>query len=408
MSILKLNSLHKFILLSSILFVVIFIVENLNHRFWLNDFKVYYLAADAFISGGQVYGVPFGLDTGYYKYSPFTLLLFAPYTLLPYSVAASLHFFLIAAAYLLTVKMMRRLFTYFNLYQENKYSFLVLFLILAAGISHLVRELHLGNVNAILLCLLVAALLNVLEGRTLSAGILLGLAVLCKPYFCVLFLPLLLHKKVRALVFSSLFICLSCLIPAVFTGFSKNISLHHDWIRAMLAHDTYQESSHTILSLARFYIQPQLPSGIHYFLAGFLFLSYLLYFFVNDKKAVQSGDQVAGRNRNLILQYFLIIALIPNLITTDTEHFLFSLPLTGLLIFYLQKFRNAALTGFLLLLLVFYGCNSTDFFGRKLSGQFELFGLTGLSNLLLILLSAVLFCSGNFSRRLSDGRKRIQ
>lgn len=401
----KINSLHKFFLLSAVLFLVIFIVENLNHRFWLNDFKVYYLAADAFMKGKQVYGLPFGLDTGYYKYSPFLLLVFAPYTLLSYPLAASLHFFFIAAAFVVMVKMMRSLFVYFGLFKENNYSFLLLFLILVAGISHVVRELHLGNMNAILLCLLVAALLHVLAGRTLPAGILLGLAVLCKPYFCILFLPLLLHKKVRVVFYASVFVGLACLIPAVFTGLSKDIALHQSWIRAMLAHDSYQDSAHTILSLARFYIHDQLPSGIHYLLAAFLLLSYMLYFFLNYKAAIQLEDPEATKNRNLILQYLLIIAVIPNLITTDTEHFLFSLPLAGLLIFYLQKFRSAPLIGILIVLLVFYGCNSTDFFGRKLSGQFELLGLTGLSNLVLIVLCAGLFSARNYARRLSAGSK---
>jgi hypothetical protein len=94
-------------------------------------------------------------------------------------------------------------------------------------------------------------------------------------------------------------------------------------------------------------------------------------------------------------------------ITTDTEHFLFSLPIVGLLIFYLQKFRNPALTGVLIVILIFYGCNSTDFFGRKLSGQFEVLGLTGISNLLLIFLAAALFSAGNYSSRLSRGSQRI-
>jgi hypothetical protein len=404
----KLNSQHKFFLLSGLLFLIIFIVEHLNHRFWLNDFKVYFMAAEAFLNGKQVYGVPFGLDTGYYKYSPFFLILFAPYTLLAYPIAASMHFFLIALAFMLIVKMLEKILFYFGLYKDNQYSFLLLFAVLLGGISHLVRELHLGNMNAILLCLLVAALLNVLESRPLPAGMLLGLAVLCKPYFCILFLPLLLHKKVSAVIISVFFVGFACLLPAIFTGLSKDIDLHLDWIRAMLAHDTYQESFHTILSLGRTYIQPQLPKHIHYILASSLFLAYMVYFLYNNKARLLLEDDGATQKRNMVLQYFLILAIIPNVITTDTEHFLFSLPLVGLLVFYLQKFRNAALTGALIVILIFYGCNSTDFFGRKLSGQFEVLGLTGISNLMLILLAAGLFSAGNYSGRLSDGSERVQ
>ena len=40
------------------------VLEVVNGRFRLNDLRVYVMAADALRHGQQVYGVPFGLDTG--------------------------------------------------------------------------------------------------------------------------------------------------------------------------------------------------------------------------------------------------------------------------------------------------------------------------------------------------------
>ena len=69
------RSKYLFLLLIVIL-AGIFIGDHVNDKFNMNDFRVMYYAADAYLNGNPVYGVPFGLDTGYYKYSPFTLLYF--------------------------------------------------------------------------------------------------------------------------------------------------------------------------------------------------------------------------------------------------------------------------------------------------------------------------------------------
>jgi len=45
----------------------------------MSDFKVYYLAGKAFFKGYPIYGVNFGLTSGYYKYSPVFILLFSCY-----------------------------------------------------------------------------------------------------------------------------------------------------------------------------------------------------------------------------------------------------------------------------------------------------------------------------------------
>jgi len=58
--------------------VLALVLEVVNGRFWLNDLKVYVMAADALRQGQPVYGLPFGLDTGFYKYAPGVLYLFLP------------------------------------------------------------------------------------------------------------------------------------------------------------------------------------------------------------------------------------------------------------------------------------------------------------------------------------------
>ena len=43
-----------FVIFSTLFFILSFIIENINGRFWLNDFKVYYLAAQALLEGKEV------------------------------------------------------------------------------------------------------------------------------------------------------------------------------------------------------------------------------------------------------------------------------------------------------------------------------------------------------------------
>ena len=84
---------HKvYILIMALVFIAFGVIEAVNKRFWLHDFQVYYDAATNFFSGETVYGIPFGLGSGYYKYSPFGLFIFYPLTLVPFSIAKVYYF----------------------------------------------------------------------------------------------------------------------------------------------------------------------------------------------------------------------------------------------------------------------------------------------------------------------------
>src|ERR1051326_2627320 len=85
-----------FIVTASLLLLGFFIAEKINHRFWLNDFRVYYDAFNAFMKGSQLYGVNFSLGSGNYKYSPFSLLLFAPFSFFSFDIAAILYYFFLS------------------------------------------------------------------------------------------------------------------------------------------------------------------------------------------------------------------------------------------------------------------------------------------------------------------------
>ena len=189
---LKHRSAIIFSTLTVVLFLIMMLVEQANGRFWLNDFRVFYEAAQALVSNEQVYGVTFGLDTGYYKYSPFTLLFFTPFTLLPFSLASIVQFWIIVALTIYLILTLNKLVNkyVFNLKSNNVFLFLIVLIII---LNHLIRELHLGNTNIILMFLLTLALQFSLKNKILLASTLLAIVILTKPYFLVLVLPFILR-----------------------------------------------------------------------------------------------------------------------------------------------------------------------------------------------------------------------
>src|SRR5688500_7819899 len=92
----KLFKPYSFLLICAGFCGLMFLIENKNGAFLLNDFKVYYEASREFIQHGQPYGQAFGLSSGFFKYSPATLLVFLPYTAFSFETAKIIHFIVIS------------------------------------------------------------------------------------------------------------------------------------------------------------------------------------------------------------------------------------------------------------------------------------------------------------------------
>jgi hypothetical protein len=101
---------------------------------------------------------------------------------------------------------------------------------------------------------------------------------------------------------------------------------------------------------------------------------------LKQKTQITNSD----KNQGQLLFYFLLIASVPNFLITDTEHFLFSIPLLLLITSYLIKARNIPLSLLFIILAFFYGGNSSDMLGNEGSDNFDKLGFLGLSNLVFI------------------------
>ncbi len=369
--------------------LLIFISENINGRFWLNDFKVYYLASKSLLQGTQVYGIHFGLDSGFYKYSPFILLLFAPLTFLPYNIAAIIYFFAIVCCVLWIFVLLKHFIERYFLTQPAPHQAWTLSAILIFILSLLHRELHLGNTNILLLLLLLLTIRHLLRFQYVLAGILFGLVILFKPFFLILALPMLFHNKWKIAIGGIVFAVIQLLVFIFLFGLSATQILHSEWAKAIMDHSTSFPTKNNIPYLLQHFLQIDVPSWFQYALLLGVAGGYVVLFYINNAKAKKLPMPDKAQDRNFIFECFVLMALLPNVLNTDTEHFLYTLPLIALLLY--ASFEQKRLWMFISLgvLFLFYGINSKDIVGASIAHFFDEIGALGLSNLGLIALAII-------------------
>lgn len=381
--------------------VLLLAAELINGRFWLNDFRVYYDSAHALLHGEPLYGVPHGLSSGFFKYAPITAMLFVPGALLPFTIAAVVHFVLIVLAFMSSIGIADRLVrTHVLAGKQAAYPPLFLALIVVA--VHLHRELHLGNINVLVLWLLLAGLDRLLSGRLAGAGALIGLAILAKPHFVVLLPLLALRGYSRAMLTSVVTVLIGLALPMLLLGASASWNLHAEWLGEMAKHnaslfytggDSYNnvDTLYSILHRALLHHFNAHPGNIEalLILAGVAaaFGALVLW----DRRREREVDTASS---HLVQEYFLLLAIVPSITLTDTNHFLLSAPLVLLILHHLLprsrwKWLGAAsIPAFLA-----YGGNWGDALG-PFSDRLVHFGALGIGNIMLIALGGLVVLKG--------------
>lgn len=355
-------------------------LEIVNGRFWLNDFRVYYSAADALLHGRQVYGIPFGEDTGYFKYAPIVAIAFIPAALLRYEVAAGLHFALIAPALIIALVRSERLLMrhVFGTYPARILLRGVLALVCIAVL--LSRELHLGNINLWLVAGTVLATEALLENRNGVAGLLFGVLWLTKPYLAFMAVPLVVGLRWSVLRGAAITIAVGLVLPLLFLGPGRWLGLHEEWLEAMAAHSGYLTSPDTFISVASRYCDTRVPVQHPRLVIVIVGLTFTALCWWHRRRS-------GVHDHALILQLWTAFALVPHLVITDQEHFLFSLPLIVLTLAALFHQRSAATATIFILAMLLYATRSSDLWGPDLESRWVASGALGWGNLLLLLAS---------------------
>ena len=385
---------HPFVWVMIVFALLIIGSRAFSGRFEMSDLLVAYSANHDLMAGGPVYGktYPPESDVAFYKYSPSTLFWLLPLALLPYGLTKIIYFsFSVFLLIFLNLFLEDFLTTYFfNGRKAPKCQKILLLSALIVAV-HYERELHIGNYNILLLLVLLLSLKLILSQKPLLAGFLLAQVILMKPHFLILLPLLLLRKEFRILAATGAGIGFGLIFPAFILGWEKNIALHSAWFQTMQEHNVELSISQNTLhawlykSILRFFT-PE-PDRLYPLLVilgvALLFLMFVMRNYTLERK--DASGKLA--QQHFIFEYLFLIALLPNIVHTDTEHFLWSLPLIVFLLSYLlyEHRRMSRFTLFSIVAFMLYGGDWYELWGRDISRWIQYNGLLGLGNMLLLL-----------------------
>ena len=209
------------------------------------------------------------------------------------------------------------------------------------------------------------------------------------------------------LLASGIGLAMGVALPAFLVGLKENIMLHKSWIKAMTAHNLSLSNSPDTIYAWVAKILPLGPSveqgigfvtGTLFILAGLL-LILILFHLSRERQTEGQSSRESIALADFGIEYFVILALIPNLVVTDTEHFLLSLPVLILIWDYLLYFRKGErlLVSLVVVACLLYGGNWHDAVGDRLSKWMGQNGILGLGNLLLIFIGVWIWERGKKS-----------
>jgi hypothetical protein len=209
--------------LGGILLISLFTLAYLVHiQKDMSDFGVCYKNGQRIIRGETLYR----LSDGHlqFKYAPVSALIYAPLALLPYETAKVIW-------YILEICLLFAVFwvSYKLLPSRLKGPWFVLGLSFLALLKFIGREIELGQVNILIIFVLIMMLRTVVKKKDVSAGILWGISLFVKPY-ALIFLPYFILKKRFKLIATGLIVLIVGLaLPVLTFGFKGNLLVLKEW-----------------------------------------------------------------------------------------------------------------------------------------------------------------------------------
>ena len=212
------------------------------------------------------------------------------------------------------------------------------------------------------------------------AGLLLALVILFKPHFVILLPLLLLRGQLKTLLYCASAIIIGLFIPIIPEGWSGNVVLLEQWFATMQTHNVaLSESVNTVyFQFARFGLPISETALVLMVLA--LTGGVFLWAMIRNGRLLQATSE-----RRFYVEFFVLIALIPNLTHTDTEHFIWSLPIILLLVSFVGSTVNGKIKMLALALALFsFWLNSPDLLGKPAALWMAGSGFLGLTNLIVV------------------------
>ena len=365
--------------------IVFLLLEIYNNRFWQSDFSVYYRAAQRVLEGNNLYQF---VEDGHYvfKYSPVSAIFFIPITIFSLGAAKIIYWFFLTGVIIGGFYFCVDLASGGDVFNNTRRLNNIILLGALILVVHFQRELHLGQVNQILLVLYLLAAYLFEKDKALLFSVVLAVSIFFKP-FGLIFIPYLIVKgKYKETLYYVLITIALFFLPLFFYSIDEFISQNALWINELVVElgnkqNILQSANHTVFSvIVRFTplcLISFTPAIVKvYQLSVLVIIGLLVLLFINKGRKIES---------NTIADFALLISLIPLLSFTSQNAFGFA----GLLVFLLLiNFKGFSFTEKVTTIIgfVFLGGNYNDIWGSSLSAFFNDISLVSLGTLLLIII----------------------
>ncbi len=209
------------------------------------DFSVYHTAGRRFLAAEPLYRE----SDGHYqhKYAPFSALLFAPFGALPLPVARAVWYAVVLASLAGSLALSLRLVPRG---QRTPWLALLTLLVEAKFYGH---ELTLGQVNAVLLLLMLLMVHRLRARDDMSAGGLLSIVTNVKPYALLFFPYFLLRRRWRSILWGAVGLVLCGVAPVIRYGIGGTLELYRRWRETLGVSTPVLFTSQDNVSLFGFY-----------------------------------------------------------------------------------------------------------------------------------------------------------
>lgn len=180
------------------------------------------------------------------------------------------------------------------------------------------------------------------------------------------------------------------IFPAIILGWANNYNNLLQWLATMQTHNAANEGNEqTFLYMVhRFFNLPN-STFVWFMLIAATALSFGLLCLKHFK---DEKENISLQKKDFAMEFFTLIAIVPNLVITDTEHFLFAMPILFSLITFLFFTKNSKLIlGISVVFLILFGLKITDVIGNDMADVYLQNSILGTSNLAIILILNFIF-----------------
>jgi hypothetical protein len=240
--------------------------------------------------------------------------------------------------------------------------------------------LHLGNINLGLIFLAVLGTERLIAGKAVPAGTAFGISWLIKPYLLLMIIPLVMRREWKTVRTAAAAMAIGLLLPMLFDGPRMWWMLLREWVDAMIYHTQVLDSPDRIGAILG-EIAGKPPSTLFDVILIGLVGCALAWLTWRDR---QGGATLPSRDMDRAFELWLSAAVVPNLVVTDQQHFMFSLPLVLFILAWLFFRRDRGVLLLFLLALFGYALRSTDLWGKAVENRLVGWGVLGMGNILLM------------------------